>query len=61
MSGSNNAPLEEVLIAAAYQDNERYRKSGVRGVYGEEGRDPEGGLHDNEHTAGQKAAVLPCR
>jgi hypothetical protein len=60
MAGSNNAPLEEVLIAAAYQDNERYRTSGVRGVYGEEGRDSEGTNCDNGHTGSVKRPQL-CR
>lgn len=61
MAGSNNAPLEEVLIAAAYQDNERYRISGARGVYGEEGRDSDGTKCDNGLAGpGQKVAALPC-
>jgi hypothetical protein len=60
MAGSNNAPLEEVLIAAAYQDNERYRISGARGVYGEEGRDSDGTNCDNGHTGSVKRPQL-CR
>ncbi len=60
MAGSNNAPLEEVLIAAAYQDNERYRATGARGVYGEEGHDSDGTNCDNGHTRSVKRPQL-CR
>ena len=60
MAGSNNAPLEEVLIAAAYQDNERYRTSGARGVYGEEGRDSDGTKCHNGLTGPVKRSQL-CR
>lgn len=58
MSSSNVAVLEEVLIAAAYQDSERYRASGAHGVYGEEGRDGEGRPPVTDTQGRSKPAAL---